>query len=364
MPRWSLPLILLLVCALGASACGGDAEESGAASVLAKTFGEEKDIKSGRLDMAMDIKANGLRPGSTPSGLRVSGPFETAEDGAIPRFDLSFSVAGPGGGTGGAVTAGAISTGTKGFLRFRDQAYEMNDALFEQMKQGYAAQAKQNEKKSGGAQFQALGVDPRRWLKDAEVAGEEQMGGAKTTHVVADIETAKFLEDLDKILNRPELAGAAGAAPTQLSAAQKKLIGESAKDARVDLWTGTDDHILRRFNLSLRFDVPADKEAEAGGLKDGTMKLDVALGGVNERQRIAAPKDAKPLDDLLGELAAAVEQAQKGQSAQPGRPQAPTPAPSPSPNPVPGADGDYVECVQKAAGDVQKLQACSDLVGA
>ena len=357
MPRWSLPLILLLVCALGVSACGGDAGDagdSGAATLLAKTFGEEKDIKSGRLDMAMDIKANGLAPGTTPSGLRVSGPFETAEKGGIPRFDLSFSVAG--------TSAGAISTGKQGFLRFRDKAYSMNDALFEQMKQGYAEQAKQNDKKSGGARFQALGVDPRRWLKDAEVEGEEQMGGAKTTHVVADIETGKFLEDLDKILNRPELAGAAGAAPTQLTDAQKKLIGESAKDAKVDLWTGTDDNILRRFNLSLRFDVPADKEAEAGGLKDGTMKLDVALGGVNERQRIVAPKDAKPLDDLLGELANAVEQAQKGQGAQPGQPQAP--APSPSPNPVPGADGEYVECVQKAAGDVKKLQACSDLVGA
>jgi hypothetical protein len=290
MTRWPLLALALIACALTFAACGGDdggKDDADAAAVLAQTFDKEKDVRSGRLDMNLKVDT------STPSTVRLSGPFEQTEKGAMPRFDFSIAVE----GGGDELKLGAISTGDKGFLRFRDETYAMNDELFAQLKKGYTDQAAKTGS-AGGPGFQTLGVDPRGWLKDPKVEGTEQSGGVEATRLSADVDVPKFLDDLGAILQRPELSQAAGSA-AQLSEEQKKVIAESVKEADVELWSGVDDRILRRMNVALRFDVPEDKQDEAKGLSDGSLALDLALGGVNDEQRIVAPKDAKSLDQLL-----------------------------------------------------------------
>lgn len=352
MTRWPLLAIALLVCALTLAACGGDddpKDSADAAKVLEATFAQDKEIKSGRLDVNLKLDAD------TPSAMQVSGPFQTQEDDAVPRFD--FQIVADGGAGADDLKIGAISTGDEGFLRFGGDTYAMPDELFEQLRKGYEDQAKSNAEESKGMSFQALGIDPRRWLKDAEVAGEETAGGVPATHVTAGVDVPRFLDDLDKVLQRPELAQATGAQAQSLSAEQRKVIAESVQDASVDVWTGAKDRILRRLNVVMRFDVPDDKREQAGGLTDGTLRLDLALGGVNEPQRIEAPKDAKPLEDLLARAAAAAQQAQGQAGAR--QPQGQAGAPQP-----PEASSKYRDCVQQAGGDIKKLQGCADLVGA
>jgi len=173
----------------------------------------------------------------------------------------------------------------------------MNEELFAQLRKGYTDQAAKSGA-GGGPGFQTLGVDPRKWLKDPKVAGTETAGGVEATHLTAGVDVPRFLDDLGAILQRPELSQAAGSA-AQLSEEQKQVIADSVEEADVELWTGVDDRILRRMNVALSFDVPEDKQDEAKGLTDGRLALDLALGGVNDEQRIVAPKDAKSLDQLL-----------------------------------------------------------------
>ncbi len=75
--------------------------------------------------------------------------------------------------------------------------------------------------------------------------------------------------------------------------------------------------------------------------------FDLALGGINDEQRIEGPADARPLEELLGGL-----QAGQGQSGSGGNGPAQEQQLSP-----------YEQCVADAGDDIGKLQECADLQG-
>src|SRR3712207_6472642 len=98
-------LFLLCASALGLVACGGDDGDSeSATAILRETFGEGKDVKSGRLDLAFRLNAQGLQNVNGPVGLRLSGPFASTGRSQLPRFD--FQLALDAGGQN--LTAGAV----------------------------------------------------------------------------------------------------------------------------------------------------------------------------------------------------------------------------------------------------------------
>src|SRR3712207_7884114 len=84
MHRWPLLLLVLLACALGLVACGGD--DSGGSSdsadqILQETFGEDKDVDSGRLGVNLDITTKGIPNLTQPVAMRLSGPFDSTKIG-------------------------------------------------------------------------------------------------------------------------------------------------------------------------------------------------------------------------------------------------------------------------------------------
>jgi hypothetical protein len=359
--RLVLVLLTMLASTVGVAACGGG-DDGDANAILAETFGEGKDVKSGRLEVGFRLDAQGLQNLRGPVALRLSGPFASQGATELPRFDFQVSLdAG-----GQALTAGAVSTGDKGFVRFQDQAYVLSDQLYQQFKRGYAEQAKcSREQGSGGVSFSSLGVEPREWLRDAKTAGSEEIGGAETTHITAGVDVPRMLEDVNRILGRSEGKVEDPCAKDQqqgkpeqrtgrqLSEEDRKAIADAVKDARVDIWTGEDDRILRRINVALRFEVPEEQRERARGLRSGALRFDLTIGALNEKQDIKAPSGARPLDDLIAQFGGQVpglgggSGQQGGQSGQNG-----------------GAQGSaYLQCVQEAGQDVIKLQQCRELIG-
>ena len=359
----ALLLCCLLALSVGLAACGGGDEDVD--ELLAQTFGGEgDDVKSGRLAANLRINAQGLENLQGPIALRLNGPFQSTKAGELPRFD--FGVAVEAGGQ--ALQVGAVSTGDKGFVRFQDQAYAVGDELFKQFKDGYAEQAKCNQEKgSGGVSFRTLGIDPRRWLRDSSREGTEEVGGAETIHISSAIDVPKFLEDVNRVLGRADLrqedpcAEKTDAQPEQtptrkLSAEDRKLIGEAVKDARIDVWTGEEDKILRRLNVTLKFDVPEERRKKANGLTSGDVRFDLTIGRVNEDQAIKAPADTQPLETLLERFGGQIPGlGGAGAGAQDGAGAAPEASGSSS--------SKYQQCLADAGQDVTKLQACADLVG-
>lgn len=365
-------LCLVLIASLaGVSACGGDDDED-VTALLAQTFGGEgKDVDSGRLDANLRIDTKGLANVNGPITLRLAGPFASTEEGKLPRFDFTFAF----NAGGQAIEAGAVSTGDKGFLRFQGQAYDVGEELFKQFRDGYAQQAKCAEKrgdKGGGVSFQALGIDPRRWLRDPRREGEEEVGGAETIHIASGIDVGKFLEDINRVLGRTDLRqtqdpcaeqGEEGRQPQaqqptrRLSEADRKQIAEAVKDARVDVWTGKDDKILRRVNVTMSFDVPEERRRRARGLQSGDVRFDLTIGGLNEEQTIKAPEGAQSLESLLGRFGGQVPGLGGGTGGGAQAPEGGAAAPQGE------QSSEYLTCVQKAGQDVVKLQSCAELIG-
>lgn len=308
MHRPLLVLFALLICAFAVAACGGgdDGGDVDVDEVLRQTFGEDKDIKSGRLDVSLRLDAEGLAQLRGPVTARLSGPFASTGADQLPRFafEVEANLAGQ------ALKAGATSTGEAGFLSFQGQAYQMSDELFEQFKTGYAEEAKKGEDEDEGVSFKSLGVDPQRWLSDPEYVDKQEVGGTETLHLRAGIDLPRLLEDVNRILGRAEQIQ--GQRARQLTEEERKQIEESITDADLELWTGEDDKILRRLNVRLKFDVPEERRERAQGLTGGVIAFDLALGAINDEQKISAPADARPLDELLQGLQGA--QAGPGQS--------------------------------------------------
>ena len=346
---------LVVIAVVAITQTGGDEPVD---EVLAQTFGEDKSIKSGRLEVSVRVDENVVPNLQGPVALRLSGPFSSTEPDELPRFDFEVGID----ASGQRLTAGAVSTGDKGFLRFQGQAYAVGEELFEQFRKGYAEQAKCNEEKDEGVSFSTIGVDPRRWLKDPEKEGTEEVGGTTAIHISSGVDVPRFVEDLNRILGRTDVQQdpcaeeEAEAQPKpssrQLTDEQRKQIVEAVQDARVDIWTGEDDKTLRRLNVDLRLDGPGDDS------KPGRVQLDLLLGALNDEQEITAPKDAKPLDELVAGL---------GGQQVPGLGGGEQPAPEGGAEsaPAPGGEqsSEYLECAAAAGNDVKKLQECADLVG-
>jgi hypothetical protein len=323
-----LALALLCLAALVAGGCGGDGGAStsaGTGRLLADTFGAGKPVRSGRVDLRLDVRARGLPNLSRPLAVHVTGPFQSTGAGKGPKFAFDLDV------SSGAskVKAGVISTGTKGYLTFAERAYALPDGALGSLGAGKGA---------GGLSLRALGVDPRRWLRNAHQEGEASVAGAHTIHVAAGVDVAHLLADLDTLLAKASSAGVTGATgnqvPTSLDAATRRTIERSIRAADVDIWTGRNDHALRRIAVDVRFDVPADARPKGSAAQSGTVRFDLTFAALNQEQAIGAPAHARP----VSELAAAM-----------GR--------------VLGGNRRYTQCLQEADADLAKAQACADLVG-
>jgi hypothetical protein len=311
-------LLTMLACALGLAACGGD-DDVDVQQVLRETFGGKKGIKSGRLDAGLRLDLSGLAQLRGPVRFSLSGPFETAGRDAVPKFDFDAKVD-AGGDT---FTAGAVSTGDKGFIEIQGQTVAIPDEQFQRYRELLAQDASAGDE--GGVSFKSLGIDPQRWLRSPEYAGKEEVGGAETIHIRAGIDVERLLDDVNRVLARAEQVE--GDRARQLTEEERRQLGEAIENARLELWTGEEDRILRRINVKLGFELPESARQRANGLTSGTISFDLAFGAINEEQEIRAPENAQPAGGGGG-----------------------------------GAS-EYERCVQQAGSDVSELQKCAALAG-
>ncbi len=324
-----LVLACLTVAALAAAGCGGGdgaATSRETASLLADTFGAGKSVRSGRIDLTLDVSAKGLPNLREPLVAHVTGPFQSVGDGKPPKFAFDLDLA----SGGSKVKAGAISTGAKGYLTFAERAYALPDGAFGALGAGKAGT---------GLSLGALGIDPRRWLRDPRREGEEDVGGVRTIHLAAGVDVTRLLADVDRLLAKADSSGVTGATgaqvPAALDAATRRTIERSIRSATVDVWTGREDHTLRRIAVDVRFDVPADERARGSAPQTGRVRFDLAFADLNREQAIGAPAHPRP----VSELASAMRQV------------------------LSGGNRRYEQCVQDAGTDLAKAQGCAGLVG-
>jgi hypothetical protein len=287
-PRALIALACALLCTAALAACGGGdsggakaAKPSGARATLEKTFGASAaSIERATVDADIRLAPEGLLKLGGPIAFQISGPFAAATASAPSRFDLAFRAT-----LGGSrFKGGALATGRRSFLRLDDQTFTMG-----------------RERRGPGASgtrpgLQALGIDPLRWTTNVRDAGSERVAGVATTHLTGDVDAQRLLADVGALLDK-----AGGTAGAILSPELLSQIADAVNSAKVDIWTGADDSIVRQLAVAIRFAFKA-AQSPIVGLDGGRLTLRVRLDDVNGAPvKVTAPSRARPLTDVTGE---------------------------------------------------------------
>jgi hypothetical protein len=334
--RPQVALLWILVAVVGAFALagcgGGDAGSSGASSaspatLIQQTFGSDQAVRSGRITFA----AKGAAGSSGDFDFKLSAKFDQGAKDQLPKLDGELSLK----SSGGSLQAGAISTGTKGFLTVAGTAYAVSDKDYASFTKSYLGDQQKTAKAKGSRPtLGALGIHPENWLKDPKTVGERSIGGAPTVHLTAGVDVPKMLADVKTIVARNNLS-------SQLSAADIDQLGTSVKSATVDIDTGTEDHRLRRLVIHLT-------------LATGAIDLALQYDDLDQPQAIVAPKDARSINDLTQALGQLSSQASGGTATTPG-----TTIPPAGTSGMTQQEQKYADCLKAAGTDLTKVQACA-----
>jgi hypothetical protein len=318
-------LVALVLAALAVVGCGSGTSDQSASQLIDQTF-KDVNVKSGKLQLGVDADVKGV---ADPVAITLSGPFVASTDKAkVPEFDFAAKIT----SSGRTTNLGAISTGDAGFVMYEGVAFKVPDDLFKQFLASYAnvqKQADTNESKTPS--LLSLGIHPRDWITDPKKAGTETIGGVETEHITAGLDTAKLLADVQTAASKT--ATAAGQKAT-LSASDVDALKKSVKSATVDVYTGTDDHRLRRFVVDLQ-------------LTTGHVKVTLGFDDLDQPQDIKAPANPQSLSDLTDALGGSADSGSGSASG------------SGAGSAAGSANQQYLTCVQAAGKDVAKLQACA-----
>jgi hypothetical protein len=256
--RAIVALCAALLAAATLGACGSGAPS--ATALLDATFRAHAPIPSGQLELSLSLTpppgagSGGGAADAQPLHLRLAGPFRSAGPGRLPSFALTMSLA-----TGGrTLHAGASAAGGRLYVELAGVWFSAPPSTLRALTQGYAGS----------------GIDPSRWLAHPVVVGAATVAGTATTHIRAGLDAPRFLADVRT------LAGAGLLSPSQLTA-----LAAAARAARVDLYTASADHRLRRLAVS------------GPGLA-----IELRFSDLGRPQPILAPAHPRPLSELVSQL--------------------------------------------------------------
>jgi hypothetical protein len=346
----------LLVAGCGSSTSGS----SGAETLLTQTFSGPHTVRSGVLGFSLSLSPSGSRTITTPITLALGGPFESRGAGKLPasRLNLTIDALGHHG------QLGIVSTGSHGYLTVDGGAYQLPAADFGKLASSFSSAA------AGGGPggLSKLGINPLHWLTQPTIVGSESVGGVSSTHIRAHVNVDALLGDLNTFLHKASAAGATGSGSVAagLSAATRQKVAAAARDATVDVWTGSDDKTLRKLAVSLDVPVTGQLSTLLGGLSAAGITLTLQYADLNQPQTITAPGHLRPFSRLATQIKGVISQLQGtlgagvlggGSTSSSGS------APGSGSSGAGAATGSgYSRCLQQSGGDVAKMQRCASML--
>jgi hypothetical protein len=354
----------VLLCAVAVapatlSACGGGGGEQDAEALLDRAFSEP--VKSANVEIDAELEVDGVKGLEEPVSIRAVGPYIGAKK-TLPKLDLDVEISAQ--GAGQSIQSGVLSTGDRVFLKF-------GGAFFEQERSQVAATNRRLARDGGDASgsLSELGLDPRSWIVDASVEGEEEVGGVTTEHVTGKLDVKALMGDLNDLVEQSAGAlGGEGQAPEPLGDEELERLSNAVESPSFDVYVGKDDDVVRRISIRLDVEVPEDDRENVGGITGAQIRLSAELSDVGGDQKVVAPQTSQPLSALtsqLGGLGALTGAGGLGGSG--GDATTPDAPATDAPSDGDGAGVDdferYSDCLEQASpDDTDAIARCAQLV--
>jgi hypothetical protein len=299
--------ILALFAALAAiatvfAACGGSDDSTSSSGDDPQKVIENaslEGVKSGEIDLTVDVKAEGDEGGDVE--VHLSGPFEAGAKGELPQLEMTAEASGSAAGEDLDFDGGVTVLTDRAFVDFEGTAYEVDPTTFGFLKSAFEQAQQQEGPESGditACQKAAEGIKFSQFADELTNEGSVDVDGTSTTKVSGDLNVSGAVEALIQLTEDPACSSqleAAGPLPLSELEDAKGELSKAIKQAHVDIYVGDDD-IVRKFAAELTIQPP--------GSSDETVELavELSLSGVNEEQSFSAPSDAKPLEGLFKQL--------------------------------------------------------------
>ena len=360
-------LIVAMLTVAATAACGSSSSGSANPNTLLKeTFSGKHTVTSGDIDLTLTIDPSGSSLLNGPITLSFGGPFQSRGAGKLPESNFTVSAS----ALGHNVAVGVISTGTAGYVTLQGSSYQLPAASFQKLESSFGQLSTSQGTNSGSSALAKLGIHPMDWLTNPTLVGTENVGGAQTDHIHAGVNVNALLNDLSTAITKSSSLGLAGgtAAAKALSsgipAADRSKIAAEVKNPSVDIWTGTSDHTIRRLTITLTVPVTGKTSSQLGGVTSADIGLTIQYSDLNQPQTIKAPTNVKPFSQFQTKLDSFVQSLQ-GLTGATGSSSSSGGAAGGGTSTTGSASAGvsrYSQCLQKAGGDISKVQKCASLL--
>ena len=283
------------------SACGGGGGGSSDDPQQVIEQATFEGVESGTVDLTLNVHSEGKNGGEVKVDL--SGPFQSTGKKSIPELALALKANGEADGEDIDFDGGITVLGDRAFIGYKGKQYEVDPTTFGFVKSGFEEAEQEGEKESSGGeatacQKAATSMNLEQFVDNLKNEGGEEVEGVKTTKLSGDLDPKGAVDAIIKLAETPACSSelkAAGPLPLDELKSQQGELTDAIKTAHVEVFVGEDDHIVRRVDADLKV------EPKGSGEK-AEVEFDFTLGKVNEKQTIAAPPKAEPLENLFGEL--------------------------------------------------------------
>ena len=344
-------IVLALSCAPLVAACGSGGGKQDPQQVLDQTFSNPTPIRSGTFDLDVRIQTSG---GSNTSDAeaKLGGRFQSRPNGQFPLFDFDVSLKAGSGDQSFSGSGGLSSTGNQAFVKFQGTEYRVPQQLYDEFVTTYTQLQGQNAGRGAGL-LRRLDIDLANWVTDLSNEGTDDVEGQKTIHISGQANVPQIVTDLKTIAEK------AGSAVGRVDLGQVERLNDSVQSGEVDVYSGENDKLLRRLQVSLELKPPPGTPGAPDSL---TIDLQLNLADVNKPQPIQAPASARPLQDLIGP--AGLDLGGIGSALRGGLGTSGALPESGGSTTTPGASATqaYEQCLSQASGQAA-LQRCARLLG-
>ncbi len=312
-----LLIAIMLMVVLAAVGCGGSsasmAGDDSPQGILAAALAASENMNSATGDfeftMSFDVDTSQMSDEEREMAgafldepITVAGSFATSSEPLAADLSIALNMAGE------TMDVGLKLVGEDAWISLLDQWYEAPPELKEAMGESSTQETKAADVM---ALMNELGIDPVTWLKDAKLAGEEEIDGTAVYHLTGAPDMAKVMTDGLALMSSEEFmtlmdpTGAMGESlgmeemmpsADELQEVQNQMT-DMFKDFVIDVWIAKDTSLVHKVAVAAHI-VPPAEEGMDMGMSAVDFAVTMSLHDINESVTVAPPASALPYTDL------------------------------------------------------------------